>query len=231
MSSNLRTEMGEKLAVALGPFRDETASLLALVPSGVPLGIELARRLSIPLEVLITSELCLPAEANVAIGAMSERGDFFLDLVAVRDRQVSERALDRCTDAALLQIERRIGLYRGGSPLPDLYARTLILVSDGFSSLSTARVALATARRMMPRRLLLAAPALTAEFFCALSPLTSAIYTIQSPGEIDGDRRGMWHSPFEYLGDEEAAGFLRQFRFEQLQRPVQASRHEDSNEV
>lgn len=231
MSLNPRTEMGEKLAIALGPFRDETANLISLVPSGVPLGIELARRLSIPLEVLITSELCLPGAPASAIGAMSERGDFFLDLVAVRDQQVSESALDRCTDTALLQIERRIGLYRSGNPLPDLYARTLILVSDGFPSLSTARVALATARRMMPRRLLLAAPALSAEFFCALSPLTSAIYTIKSPGEVDGDPHQLDRAATEHLGDEEAAGFLRQFRFEEVRRMPSASKHEDSTEV
>lgn len=231
MSLNPRTEMGEKLAIALGPFRDETPSLLSLVPGGVPLGIELARRLSLPLEVLITSDLCLPEDPGITIGAMSERGDFFLDLVAVRDQRVSEIALDRCSDTALLQIERRIGLYRSGSPLPDLYERTLILVSDGFSSLSTARVALATARRMMPRRLLLATPALSSEFFCALSPLTSAIYTIRSPGDLDGDSRQFERAPSEHLGDEEAAGFLRQFRYEEARKMPQASRHEDSSEV
>ncbi len=231
MSLNPQTEVGAKLASVLAPFRDETASLLALVPRGVPLGIELARRLDLPLEVLITSELCLVGRRKMAIGAMSERGDFFLDLVAVREQQVSESALDHCTDRALLQIERRIGLYRSGSPLPDLYARTLILVSDGLSTLPTARVALASARRMMPRRLLFAAPMLSNEVFFALSPLTSAVYTIASPGELACDPSGPDCAADRTLEDEEAARALRQFRFEQSRRSPSADENEDSGEV
>jgi predicted phosphoribosyltransferase len=224
------------LARALEAFSGEPSLLLALVPGGVGLGIELSRRLALPLEPLITSKLCLPGgeEGTTTIGAMAERGDFFLDLVAVRERQIHESALDHCTDAALHQIERRIRLYRAGEPLSDLYARTLILVSEGFDSLSTARVALATARRMMPRRLLLAVPALSDEFHRALSPLTSAIYTLQSPGELErGEPIGRFITSFDSMNDEEAAGFLRQFRLESQhagRSGADASQHQPPHE-
>ena len=208
------SEQGEQLALALEPFLGEATALLALVPGGVPLGLELARRLDIPLDVLITGELVSHEEPRQILGAMAERGDFFLDLMAVRERQVSETTIDLYTDEAFALIARRIGLYRGGEPLPDLYERTLVVVSDGFASISIARVAISTVRRMMPRRILLAVPALPSPFFRELSPLTSAIYTLGTSAALDDGLRARADELAARLDEAAEADLLRQFLFE-----------------
>ena len=70
-----RTDAGIRLANALAKYQGEDLIIYALPRGGVPLGVEIAKRLNAPLDLLITKKIGHPRNPEYAIGAITEDGD------------------------------------------------------------------------------------------------------------------------------------------------------------
>src|SRR5688500_12541154 len=69
-----RTDAGKKLAVALSRYKGQSVVVYALPRGGVVLGVEVARSLEAPLDLLVVRKIGHPFQPEYAIGAIAEDG-------------------------------------------------------------------------------------------------------------------------------------------------------------
>src|SRR3989304_7144041 len=126
-----RVEAGRLLASALASAISKNAIVLAIPRGGVVVGFEVAHALGIQLGVIIPRKIGAPDNPELAIGAMTEDGTIILDDKLVSYLGVSEDYIKSESENQKLEIDRRLKLYRGDVPRPNLKNRDVIIVDDG----------------------------------------------------------------------------------------------------
>src|SRR6266566_8010301 len=74
-----RRDAGRQLAAELIPFAHERPVIVALPRGGVPVGIEVARALHAPIEIMAVRKIGAPGNPELAVGAVAEDGTGVLD--------------------------------------------------------------------------------------------------------------------------------------------------------
>jgi predicted phosphoribosyltransferase len=152
-----REEAGAKLADLLAAYTDrEDALALGLVRGGVPVAAEVARRLRIPMDVLVVRKLGIPWAREVAFGALGPGG------VQVLNDEIADRLaageMSMVVRHESAELRRRERLFRLGRPPLDLTGRTVLIIDDGLATGATAGAAVAVARRLSASSVILAVP-------------------------------------------------------------------------
>ena len=155
-----RRHAGQALAAALGERQLDNPLVLALPRGGVPIGHEIAKALSAPLDILLVRKIGAPGNEEFALGAVVDgpRPQWVVDDEAMRLFSPPAGWFEQQVQVQLEEIERRRALYCGPRLAQPLADRDLILVDDGLATGSTVRVALKAIRNHHPRRVLLAVP-------------------------------------------------------------------------
>jgi putative phosphoribosyl transferase len=208
-------DAGRQLAERLAPYAEERPVVFALPRGGVPVGAEVSRSLGAPLEVIVSRKLGAPGQPEFGIGAVAPGGVRVLNERAVRALGIEEDYLEMISARELAEAERRLKLFRGDRPYPDLERRTAILVDDGLATGVTARAALLALRRMNPRRLVLAVPVCALQTAELLRPEADDLICLLAPDNLEAV--GLWYRNFEQTSDEEVVRLLEEIRLSREQ--------------
>jgi len=201
-----RRDGGRQLAAALEPVRDAAAVVLGLPRGGVPVAAEVARALGAPLDVIIVRKLGVPAQPELAMGAIGEGG--------VRVVNEAVRAASRVDDATFatvearerVELDRRAARYRGDrAPVP-IAGRTVVVVDDGIATGSTARAACQVARASGAARIVLATPIASPRAVAALRDVADEIVTVETSEQFFAI--GEWYRDFSPTTDDEVVALL-----------------------
>lgn len=159
-----RAEAGQVLAQQLIGYADHRGNVLVLGLSrgGVPVAAPVAAALGAALDVLVVRKLGLPAQPELAMGAIAGvadsveviRNDTVLDRVLV-----SDEAFDEVYRREVTELRRREAIYRDRRNAAPIRGRVVIIVDDGLATGSTMRAAVAAVRRRQPTRVVAAVPA------------------------------------------------------------------------
>ena len=210
-----RVDAGRQLAERLAPYAEERPVVFALPRGGVPVGAEVSRSLGAPLEVIVSRKLGAPGQPEFGIGAVAPGGVRVLNERAVRALGIEEDYLEMISARELAEAERRLKLFRGDRPYPDLERRTAILVDDGLATGVTARAALLALRRMNPRRLVLAVPVCALQTAELLRPEADDLICLLAPANLEAV--GLWYRNFGQTSDEEVVRLLEEVRLSREQ--------------
>ena len=153
-----RSHAGRRLAHLLDHVRGESAVVLGLPRGGIPVGFEVALRLSAPLEVLLVRKLGVPFQPELAFGALGEGGIRIIDEDRVTRLGITPEQVDRIEQRERQEIARQAKLYRQGRATADLSMKTAVIVDDGIATGSTALAACSIARRLGAERIIMATP-------------------------------------------------------------------------
>lgn len=194
-----RAEAGRRLAERVRAFAVTDPIIVALPRGGVPVGAELARRLRVPLDVLLVRKIGLPSNPEFGVGALTEDGRLYYDDTALARMNVSREALAETVESERAELHRRLALYRGGRPAPRLGGRDVIVVDDGLATGGTARAALAMVRRQRPARLVLAVPVGHLSAVEGLRHDADQLVVLTAPENFRAV--GEWYRDFEQLTD------------------------------
>jgi predicted phosphoribosyltransferase len=155
-----RTDAGRQLGDALQEIGPETPIVLALPRGGVTVAAEVARTLHAPLDLMIVRKLGVPAQPELAMGAVADAEP----PVIVRNEEViasagvTEQEFSEVRDREFTELRRRRNLYLGDRPRLSLRDRCVIVIDDGIATGATIRAALLAIRTARPRRIVLAVP-------------------------------------------------------------------------
>jgi len=207
-----RVEAGRRLAVRLEHLKTTRPVVLALPRGGVPVGYEIARRLAVPLNLVLVRKIGAPGREELAIGAIAE-GDP-PELVTDEDLAgwlaLPEDYLETAKQAALREIERRRQSYLPGQAPVEIAGRTVIVVDDGIATGATMLAALRATRRRKPSRLVLAVPVAPAGTLERLRKEVDEAVCLEIPDDFYAV--GQFYRAFPQLQDEEVIALLNQAR-------------------
>jgi putative phosphoribosyl transferase len=153
-----RVDAGRRLASALDALRGSSTVVLGLPRGGVPVAAEVARILSLPLDVVIVRKLGLPSHPEVAMGAIGEGGVRVLDPSIMALGHVDDAQLSSTEAAERSVLASRLKRMRRDRPRLGLTDRTALIVDDGIATGATARAACAVVRQLGAARVIVAAP-------------------------------------------------------------------------
>ena len=203
-----RGDAGRRLADRLVLYAEERPVVFALPRGGVPVGVEVSRALDAPLEIVVSRKLGAPGQPEFGIGAVAPGGVRVLNERVVRTLGIEEDYLKWISAREFAEVERRLRLFRGDRPYPDLDGRTAILVDDGLATGVTARAALLALGRLSPRRLVLAVPVCAPQTAALLRPETDDLICLLKPPDLEAV--GLWYRNFEQVPDEEVIRLLEE---------------------
>jgi predicted phosphoribosyltransferase len=203
-----RTAAGQELANALHDLRGQSGLLVLGIPrGGVVVASEVARALNAPLEVCLTHKLGAPDNLELAIGAMTESGEVVLDREMIKELWVPRDYLEAETERQRKELARRVQLYRGDRPPPQIPGRTVIVIDDGLATGSTMMAALRTLDAQSPASLIAAIPVAPPEAIRRLAPLADRVECLLSPSPFWAV--GAFYDHFDQVTDDEVIKLLK----------------------
>lgn len=202
-----RRDAGRALAAALSAYaRDATAVVLALPRGGVPVAFEVATSLGLPLDVIVVRKLGLPAQPELAMGAVASGGALVLNDEVLRLLPPGSDAFERVKARELDELARRERAYRGDRPTLDLRDRTAIVVDDGLATGATMAAALRALRGLGARRIVVAVPVAPADSLQRVSLLADEVLCPEVPHSFGSV--GQWYEAFDQTSDDEVRDLL-----------------------
>jgi predicted phosphoribosyltransferase len=202
-----RIEAGMQLAARLTHYGgSQDTIVLALPRGGVPVGFEIARALSAPLDVFLVRKLGLPGQQELAMGAIATGGVRVLNRDVVAYLAIPQKIIDAVTRQEQQELERRERLYRGDRPAPELRGMTVILVDDGLATGSTMRAAIAALKKLEPARIVVAVPVAPPSTVEELVNEVDDVVCLLTPESFDGV--GRWYQDFSQTTDQEVRVLL-----------------------
>jgi predicted phosphoribosyltransferase len=202
-----RRAAGRALARGLGAYADRTdVIILALPRGGVPVGYELARALSAPLDVFLVRKLGVPGHEELGFGALASGGVRTLNDEVVRGLDIDEATIERVTAKEARELERRDRAYRGDRARPQVAGRVVILVDDGLATGSSMRVAIEAIRGQQPDRIVVAVPVAPPEACREIRDQVDEIVCLMTPEPLTAI--GLWYEDFTPTSDDEVREIL-----------------------
>ncbi len=218
-----RREAGRRLAEALTKRKNLTRPVLVLgIPrGGVVIADEVAEAMSAPLDVVIVRKIRAPYQPELGIGAVVDGDNIsIINEELVRALGVSADYLNSEIACQRKEIDRRLQIYRGDRPAPDVTGKTVIVIDDGIATGYTFRAALEGLRRRNPARLIAAAPVAARSSVDMLGPFADEMICLSTP--VSFFSVGTWYRDFDQVEDEEAVAILRRNRAKfKPQKPVE----------
>ena len=206
-----RAEAGRLLAAELTTLKfPENPIVLALPRGGLPVGLEVAKTLRAPLDVVIVRKLGVPWQPELAMGAIASGSVQTLDHDLIRALGVSREEIDAIIAKERSEVERREKLYRKGRPALDLRGRTVLLVDDGLATGSTMLVAARYVRSLKPGRTLIAVPVASVQACQRLREEADDCICLAIPGSFGAV--GEWYVDFRQVNDSEVQRILEASR-------------------
>jgi predicted phosphoribosyltransferase len=130
-----RFHAGELLAAKLGEYEGMKNAYVLVIPAGgVQVAFPVAKRLRLPLDLVITRKIHVPWNKEAGFGAISWNGVVSLNEPLIASLGLTKEDVDRCVAEEKEVIRRRLEMFRGSKPFPDLKNKTGIIIDDGLAS-------------------------------------------------------------------------------------------------
>lgn len=175
-----RADAGRLLGEMLAPeYERLPRGLVLAIPSGgIPVGLEVCRRLDLPLDVVIARKLQIPGNTEAGFGAMVLGGELHLNESLLSRLGLGQEQIDAERRGVEAELVRRNELLRGGRPPPEVKGRAVIVVDDGLASGYTMQAAVRDLRSRGARNVIVATPTAPLETARRLAGIVDAVYCL-----------------------------------------------------
>ena len=150
-----RKEAGLLLSEKLKKYQDSNTIILAVPRGGVPVGYEIAKRLNLPLDIVLSKKIGHPFNKEFAIGAVS-MDSMIIDEHPDVPKDYVEKEILRQRE--LLQDKYK--LYMGNREPLDVKGKNVIVVDDGIATGNTLLACIEMLRKRKPEKIIVAVPVL-----------------------------------------------------------------------
>jgi putative phosphoribosyl transferase len=206
--------LGARLKQSLGRESSGGGALptvvLALPRGGVAVAGEAARILHAPLDVLVTRKIGYPPQPELGLGAIAEGAEPVYDAELLRKLGLVPADLAEVAERERAELARRVRVYRGGQPQPDVTGYQVVLIDDGLATGVTARAALRGLHASGAARTVLAVPVAPAVSAEEMADEADEVVTLAAPADFRSV--GEWYVSFPQLTDADVLDVLARSR-------------------
>lgn len=193
-----RKDAGQQLAKKLHKHNRENTIILALPRGGIPLAIEIAKKLHLPLDIILAKKIGHPLQPEFAIGAMTEQGGLILDPDIHVDPDWFRNEKTRINE----EINARRNQYNEFIEPQDLEGKEIILVDDGIATGMTMFAAIDSLQKEDIKKLTIAVPIIPPDTYYELEALVDEVIAVDVPTQFLG-AVGAYYAEFPQVADEE----------------------------
>ena len=178
---------GRQLADCLDKYRRSTDTVvIAITNGGVFVGVEIARELKLPFELLFIRRLIAPFGPQRAVCATNVAGTMVVD--EELEYVTRPAGMDHAIADGLQQLQERERFCRAGRLPVDISKKQVLIVDNGIHTGSTMRAAIRALRKLDVRRVVAAIP----------------VSDLNSRDEIESSADEVvclaWHEKFGHVG-------------------------------
>ena len=194
-----RRQAGRQLAERLREYaKRPDVTVLALPRGGLPVAYEIARTLSVPLDVFLIRKVYEPRR-DVLIGTLASGGFEMIDTDTIRAHGIDPHEAARALARARQELAEQERLYHGNGPAPRIAGQTVILVYDGMASGESMLGAIAAVRAMGAARVIVAVPVATPSARAIVERAADECVCLVTPEPFY--RIGIWYDDFAPVSD------------------------------
>ena len=201
-----RGDAGSQLADRLAALDLPRPVVLGLPRGGVPVAVEVAKRLAAPVDVFVARKVGAPGHPELGIAAVAEDSDTIVVTAAARQAGVDDAEMAELAARARTELQRRVAAYRGNRALLSVTGRDVVLVDDGLATGVTAQAALLALRERQPRQLVLAVPTCPPRTAALMADFADQVVWVIAPEPFFAV--GEWYDDFRQVTDEEVNELL-----------------------
>jgi predicted phosphoribosyltransferase len=183
--------------------------VLAIPRGGMVTGAVLARELGADLDIVLARKLRAPGQPELAIGAVSEMGQTYLNHHAQRFPGLENEYMAAERQYQLAEINRRRQLFRAIRPQAPVAGRSVIVTDDGIATGATMIAALKVLRTQKPYEVIVAVPVASPDRLAQVSQWCDDVVCLLCSEEFWAV--GQFYENFRQTTDDEVAGLLREF--------------------
>jgi predicted phosphoribosyltransferase len=167
----------------------------------------LARELNAELDIILSRKLRAPGQPELAVGAIAEDGQVFLNDYADRVPGMDAAYLSAESRRQYREILRRKELFRAVRERAPVTGRTVIVTDDGIATGATMIAALQALRAEGPRQLIVAVPVAAPERLAEVHHWCDEVIFLNATEDLRSV--GEFYDDFNQVEDEEVVAVLR----------------------
>lgn len=201
-----RKDAGQRLATELMDLNLKNPYIFGMARGGVPVAYEVAKKLKVPLDVLVIRKLGMPENPEFGFGAIAPEGIMELNRQTVKEYNLDQETIEAVKNREEKELDARLKKYRGSKKFPNLLGKTVILVDDGIATGASARVAVKYLRSKNPKKIILASPTCAKDSEENLKKYADDVVCLIS--SLYFSAVGQWYEIFDQTDDKEVISFL-----------------------
>ena len=206
MIFNDRSDAGQQLAKKLTRFKNKSTVILALVRGGVPIAYEIAKKLKLPMSVIVARKIGDPHNSEFGIGAISEADTIYLDRLTINRLSISKEIIDNIIKSEKKELKRRVEVYRQEKKLTILQNKIVILVDDGIATGVTIKATIKTIRKLKAKKIILAIPVAANDSLAKIAPLVDQYVCLHATENLSAI--GQFYKDFSQITDQEVVNLM-----------------------
>jgi len=210
-----RKDAGRQLGKKLLKYKGKNAIILAIPRGGVPVSYEIAKKLNIDFDVIISRKLPLPDNPEAGFGAVAENNILILNEQA---KYYDKEAIDRIIKEKEEEVKKLVKRFREGRKL-NLKNKIVILVDDGLAMGSTMLAAIKTVKHEKARKIVVAVPTASYDVVKMIEKKVDEVICIDKREFFlaVAEAYQVWYD----LSDEEVLRYLKRYKMEKkTEKPI-----------
>jgi len=204
-----REDAAYQLAQRLRGRKLRDPLVLAIPRGGVVTGAVLAKELGADFDVVLSRKLRAPNHPELALGAVSEDEEIYLNPFAMQMPGLTDDYLAEERRHQLAEIARRQKLFRGVRPAAPLTDRSVIVTDDGIATGATMIAALLTVKAQRPHEVIVAVPVASPDRLEEVRRFCDEVVCLVQPESFWGVSQ--FYHDFSTVEDEQVVKILSEF--------------------
>jgi len=186
------------------------AIVVALPCGGVPVGLEIAQALHIPLDVCVVRKVGMPFQSELAVAIVAEGDELIVNEEVRRYLDMSRDEMERLAELKRTEVQQRVDKFRDGRPPMDVTGKTVILVDDGLASGSNAMAVVHVLRKRKAGKIILALPVCAYDSVAQFQNEVDEFVVLATPACFIAVSQ--FYRDFKQVSDDEVKYILQQAR-------------------
>jgi len=203
-----RTEAGTLLAKKISTMDIDVKNtvVIALPRGGVPVAYEIAKKLDLPLDIILIKKIGAPFNPELAVGAVTEDDEVLYNFDLLNYLGTNAEDLVPYKEHALDTLKDTQATLRHGRSSLSLTNKNIILVDDGIATGATMEAAIEFLRRRKVRNILVACPVASTEAAKKIIKLVDGVSFVLTPPHLSSISQ--WYVDFSQVETAKVATML-----------------------